>query len=299
MLVRGPIWVGAACAAALALGPVAGADAAPRPCTADDLQGSRAPAQLRDQGLDTQDDPLIAGTRYRVIVVQELAIGDHAGPVDGSITVSAPNGPPLQQGTADDRPVYDFTPAQAGTVRLVVNWEDEVGHPGSGDFCSASLTVDLPVLEPTAPQLEGRFHPGAPTFESSFVLHLRGKAPQDPAKISILLRARHGTTKPPAARGRPIARFTAIPQGDGHFQLSGATRQFHHAFYADTVADGVRIYPYGNIPFGRTLRFAFSLEVTQGGRRVGGMRSGATCHRIQFRGHSAVRCRPVGLKQQP
>jgi hypothetical protein len=61
----------------------------------------------------------------------------------------------------------------------------------------------------------------------------------------------------------------------------------------------VEIDPYGNIAFGRPLLFAFSIEAIQNGRRIGGMRSGAKCRRKQFSGHSAVKCSPVGLKQQP
>src|SRR3954454_4892337 len=93
-------------------GPAAGA--ASRTCTKDDLEGTRAPAMLRDHGLDTQDGPLVAGTRYRVIVVQELAIGDNARPVDGSISVSAASGPQLKQTTEDGRPAYDLTPTKQG-----------------------------------------------------------------------------------------------------------------------------------------------------------------------------------------
>ena len=37
----------------------------------------------------------------------------------------------------------------------------------------------------------------------------------------------------------------------------------------------MRIYPYPNIAFGRPIRFAFSLEVLQHGKRLGGMSSGA------------------------
>src|SRR3954454_18263570 len=91
-------------------GPAAGA--ASRTCTKDDLEGTRAPAMLRDHGLDTQDGPLVAGTRYRVIVVQDRAIGDHARPADGSIAASAPHGPGLTQTSEDERPAYDFTPAK-------------------------------------------------------------------------------------------------------------------------------------------------------------------------------------------
>jgi hypothetical protein len=298
MFTRGLLSLAALSAAAFALGPVGAAGAA-RTCTAGDLQGSRAPAMLRDHGLDTQEDPLVAGTRYRVVVVQELAIGDHAQPVDGSITVSAPNGPPLQQGTADDRPVYDFTPTAQGTVRLVVDWQEEVGSPGSGDVCSASQAFDLPVVEPTTPQIEGLFSRGPASFESSFLLRLRGKVPQDPGKITATVRARRGTTRPPAPSGRAFAKYTYTPRGDGHFEGSGSSRQLKRTFYSEDTGSGVRIYPYGNITFGRTLRFAFSIEVTQNGRRLGGMRSGATCHRIQFTGHSAVKCKAVGLKQQP
>jgi hypothetical protein len=301
MLVRRLLSVGAAAAAtgALALWPGAGSGAASRACTAEDLEGTRAPTMLRDHGLDTQDEPLVAGTRYRVVVVQELAIGDRSRPVDGSIAVSAPEGPPLEQKTADGRPVYDFTPPRAGTVRLVVSWEAEVGSSGSGDVCSASQAFDLPVLEPTTPRVEGRFNRGPRTYASSFFLRLRGKAPQDPGKVSVVLRARRGTTKPPAPRGRALARFTYTPSGEGQFQSSGVTRDLRRTFTADDRGNGVRIYPYGNIAFGTTLRFAFSLEVIQNGRRVGGMRSGAKCRRIQFRGHSAVKCRAVGLKQRP
>src|SRR4051812_38775048 len=154
-------------ATAAALTGAGSAGAAPRACTPQDLEGSRAPAMLRDHGLDTQDEPLVAGTKYRVVVVQELAIGDNARPVDGSVSVSAPSGPPLKQTSEDGRPAYDFTPTKQGKVTLVVNWEEEVGDPGSGDVCAATQSFDIPVLEPTIPTVEGRFHPGPRTFESS------------------------------------------------------------------------------------------------------------------------------------
>jgi hypothetical protein len=283
----------------VALTLVGSAQAAERTCSAEDLEGARAPALLRDHGLDTQEDPLVVGTRYRVVVVQELAIGDNSQPVDGSIAVAAPNGPPLEASTEDRRPVYDFTPTGPGSVRLVVSWDQEVGSYGSGDVCAASQAFDLPVLAPTAPTLEGVFRRGPRTFESSFLLRLRGEEPQDPAKIDVILRARRGTTRPPAPRGRALATFGFRPTGSGGFETRADDRELRRTFYADTVPAGVRIYPYGNIAFGRTLRFAFSLEVVQGGRRIGGMSSGAKCRRIQFPGHSAVKCRAVGLARHP
>jgi hypothetical protein len=154
------------------------------------------------------------------------------------------------------------------------------------------------VLEPTVPTIEGRFHPGAHSLGSSFTLKLRGKKPQDPARVSVVLRARRGTTKPPSLRSPALARYRFKPDGRGSFVGSGPTKQLRRAFYATLASSGVKIYAYPNIAFGSTLRFAFSLEVLQHGRTIGGMRSGATCRRIQFRGHSAVKCRPVGLTQR-
>lgn len=277
----------------------ASAEAGPRACTAQDLEGTRAPAMLRGHGLDTQDGPLVAGTRYRVVAVQELAIGDNARPVDGSVSISAPAGPALSAADEDGRPAYDFRPARAGKVTLVVSWQEEVGDYGSGDICQASQPFDLPVLEPTAPSLVGRFHRGSSAFGSSFTLGLKGKRPQDPAKVTVLLRARRGSLDAPAPRGPAFARYTFEPTGSGGFVGRGATRALRHTFYSDLHGGGVRIYPYPNIAFGRPLRFAFSLEVLQHGKRVGGMSSGAQCRRIQFRGHSAVKCKAVGLKQAP
>ncbi|HEX8122762.1 MAG TPA: hypothetical protein VF549_16020 [Solirubrobacteraceae bacterium] len=282
---------------ALLLAPASGAGAAAsRPCTADDLQGSRAPAMLRDHGLDTQDGPLIAGTRYRVVVVQELATGDRGRAVDGSIAVSAPSGPALDQGNEDGRPVYDFTPTAAGTVRLVVSWEEEIGSPGSGDVCAASQSFDLPVPAPTAPKVKGRFSRGDDVFGSSFVLRLTGTKPQDRGKVSVVLRARRGATTPPPPSASPFATFTFTPNGNGGFTGRAVTRRLARTFQADTTGAGVRIFPYANIAFGRTLRFAFSIDVLQNGRRIGGMRSGASCRRVQLRQRSAVKCRAVGLK---
>jgi hypothetical protein len=234
-----------------------------------------------------------------VVVVQELAIGDNGRPVDGSISVSAPNGPPLKPTSEDDRPAYDFTPTGAGKVTLVVDWEEEVGSYGSGDICAASQSFDLRVVEPTVPTLAGAFHPGPPTFGSSFSLKLKGKRPQDPAKVSVLVRARRGTTKPPAPRGHALAHFTYKPNGFGGFDIKGSGRFLRGTAYIDEVGGAVVVYPYGNAPIGRVTRFAFSIEVLQHGKRLGGMRAGAKCKRIQFPGHSAVKCKSVGLKQRP
>jgi hypothetical protein len=276
-----------------------GVASAARPCTADDLRGSRTPADLGSLNIETASkDPLIAGTRYQIVVVQEYAIGDHAQPVDGSVVVTAPNGPPLQATTTDGRPAFDFTPTAAGTVRIVVSWDEQVGTSGN-DVCSASQPFDLTVLEPTRPTFQGSFSSGPRTFDSFFRFRLFGRSPQDPGKVTLVLRARKGTTKPPAPRGRAIGRFVFTPTGDGHFMTSSLDRDLRGIFGTDIANDGFRIYTLPNQPFGRTVRFAFSVEVVQNGKRLGGMRSGAKCRRKQFSGHSAIKCRAVGLRQRP
>jgi hypothetical protein len=287
------------CAIALALLTAGNASAA-RPCTADELRGGRTPADLGDVNIETSSkDPLIAGTTYRIVVVREYAIGDNnRGPIDSTIAVSAPDGPPLQATTADGRPAYDFTPTTAGTVRIVVAWDEEVGSYGSGETCSTSQTFDIAVLQPTLAQTIGKFSPGPRTFGSSFTLRLTGREPQAPDRVNVILRARRGTTRPPAARGRALGTFVFKPI-DGHFTTTSRDRSLKNAFSADSGANSVTIYPEVNIPFGRTLLFAFSFEVTQAGKRIGGMRAGAKCRRKQFSGHSAVKCRAVGLKQRP
>jgi hypothetical protein len=288
------------CALALLLLGAANASAA-RPCTADELRGARTPADLGDLNIETASkEPLIAGTSYRIVVVREYAIGDNGrGPVDSTIAVSAPNGPPLQPATADGRPAYDFTPTAAGTVEIVVSWDEEVGAYGSGETCSTSQTFDISVLQPTLAQTIGKFSPGPRTFGSSFTLRLTGKDPQAPDKVNVILRARRGTTHPPAAHGKVLATFVFKPTGGGHFTTTSRDRSLRRTFNTDTGASAVTIYPEVNIPFGRPLLFAFSFEVTQAGKRIGGLRAGAKCRRKQFRGHSAVKCRAVGLKQQP
>ncbi|MEA2446184.1 MAG: hypothetical protein QOJ12_3476 [Thermoleophilales bacterium] len=283
---------------AIAIAAPAGASAA-RPCTADDLRGSRAPADLGNVNIETAArDSLTAGTQYRIVVVQEYAIGDNAQPVDGSVVVSAPSGPPLRATTENGRPAYDFTPTGAGTVRIVVSWDERVGRSGN-DVCSASQAFDLTVLEPTVPTFRGSFSAGPRALDSFFSFRLFGKSPQDPGKVSVILRARGNSTRPPPPRGRAIGRFTFKPTGDGHFMTSSLDRDLRGTFGTDIANDGFRIYTLPNQPFGRTIRFAFSVEVVQNGKRLGGMRSGAECRRKQFSGHSAIKCRAVGLQQRP
>jgi hypothetical protein len=276
----------------------AGSASAARPCTPDDLSGSRTPADLGSSNIETASkDPLIAGTHYRIVVVQEYAIGDHAQPVDGSVVVTAPDGPPLAATTEDGRPAYDFTPSTAGSVRIVVSWDERVRS--SGEVCSASQSFDLSVLEPTVPTFHGSFSSGPRTFDSSFRFRLFGKSPQDPGKVGVILRARRGTTRPPAPRGRALGRFSFTPTGDGHFMTKNTDLSLRGVFGTDIASDGFQIYMDPNMPFGRTIRFAFSVEVVQNGKRLGGMRSGAACRRKQFTGHSAIKCRAVGLRQRP
>ena len=274
----------------------AGGASAARPCTADELRDTRTPADLGDINIESaaadKDEPLVVGTRYRIVVVREYAIGNNVQPVDSTITVTAPNGPALQPTTENGRPAYDFTPTAAGTVRVTVSWDDEVGYQ-SGQYCSASQTFDIPVLAPTLPTFKGTF-----SRPNLFRFKLFGKEPQDPGKVTVLLRAKRGTTRPPAPRGRALKSFVFKP-GFGKYSTTSGFGRMRRTFTADTIGNGIEIYPEVNIPFGKTLRYAFSLEVVHGGKRLGGMRAGAKCHRVQLTGHSVVRCKAVGLKQSP
>jgi len=293
----------AAAVSAAAVGLSAGAAApaaAARACTASDLDGVRTPAQLNNESFTSQDGPLVTGRQYRVVVVRELGIGTNAEPVDSSIAVTTPNGPPLQPTTENGRPAYDFTPTQAGSVHFVVSWDEQIGGPGSSDVCSTSAAYDVPVVAASIAKPRGSFSRGSSVFSSSFTLKLVAKPPLAPGKITVLLRARRGSTRPPAPRGHVFARFSFTPTNDGHYSSREVDRRFGRVFFAETSAgNSVQIVPWGNIPFHRTLRFAFSMEAIHDGKRIGGMRSGASCHRVQFRGHSNVKCKPVGLRQRP
>lgn len=272
------------------------AQAPPPPCSADDLAGARIPAVIGDFGLDTLDEPLVTGARYRIVVVRERGIGDRSAPVEESIAISAPDGPPLRRGTADGRPFYDLVPPRRGTLRLVVSW---VAERSDGGRCSAVRTVELTVVDAARARPRGSFSRGRGRKSSAFTLRLRSGKPQDMARVEVILRARRGTTRPPAPRGRALARFRFEPTGDGSFTTSSRIRGLARAFFTDAIGGTLTIYPEPNIPFGRPTRFAFSLEVRQGGRRVGGMRAGASCRRIQHTSYSVVRCHPVGLRQRP
>ena len=100
------------------------------------------------------------------------------------------------------------------------------------------------------------------------VKRLLALAPVPPGATATSLR-------PADLSGPALGTFTFNPSGDGIFESRAVTRRLSHTFQADTTSRGLRIFPYPNIAFGRTLRFAFSIDVTQDGRRIGGMSSGA------------------------
>jgi hypothetical protein len=282
----------------LSAGAAAPAVAA-RACTASDLDGVRTPAQLNDESFTSQDEPLVTGRQYRVVVVRELGIGTNAEPIDSSIAVTTPNGPPLQPTTENGRPAYNFTPTQAGPVHFVVSWDEQIGGPGSSDTCSTSVAYDVPVIATSPAKPRGSFSRGSSVFSSSFTLKLLAKPPLAPGKVTVLVRTRLGSTRPPAPRGHVFARINFTPTKYG-FSSREVDRRFRNTLSVETSAgNSVQIIPSANISFHRKLKFAFSMEVLHDGKRIGGMRSGANCRRVQFPGHSNIKCRPVGLKQRP
>jgi hypothetical protein len=78
-----------------------------------------------------------------------------------------------------------------------------------------------------------------------------------------------------------------------------ASLKLHFGAESTNGGASVQVDPDGNFPFGTQLRFGFSVELRQGGRRVGGMRSGVVCNRVQFGGHSEPRCSHPGFAARP
>jgi hypothetical protein len=125
-----------------------------------------------------------------------------------------------------------------------------------------------------------------------------GGDPEDPAPVYVVLRARGGTTSPPSLRARPLLKrkLSAVFNLGSRSPLSIDTESVGEVRNGSVEEVFVGLGSF--VPQGRTVRFGFSVEILQGGRRLGGMRSGAIC-RIAFssrahRHYSA--CTPVRFK---
>jgi hypothetical protein len=295
----------AAFAAALGAAPTSAAAA---PCTPAQAAGARAPVTIVEA---TPDEPavefLVAGRRYRVLVVQELGDGGGGSVDPASIAVTGPPGLPLEPGTSDGRARYDFTPTAVGPLQLGVSWQ-LVLRDATGGRCELSANVERLVKAAGPVRVgPGRFRPGGQDNDI-WVLPIVAPPLVRTDPVTIALRFRLGSTAPPPAGGPAVTtrvrvdergRFTSgrplrfrLFEVDVTSLLDPAARERPRTAY-------VRVYARNLPTVGGVVRFAFSLEVRQGGERVGGMRSGAVCRRVQLPGHSVTRCTHPGLAPRP
>jgi hypothetical protein len=302
-----------AIAAALVLLVVAPAALA-APCGSAEMESVRPPVQVDGEQIGKVEHALVVGKRYRVETVIELAIGQNyptgspyrqSEAKPGSIAVTGPPGIGLTPLPESDsfRGGYGFTAPRASSLTLTVTWvqqlTDQSGRP-AGE-CSASAAITRPVFS----------YKLASVSRARYVRHIARKLlinddefrirvtpasdPADPTPIYVVLRLRGGSTSPPSLRARPVMR-RRLTSNLG-FRGKGM----------DLSNDGISTNQNGTVeeivvsldPFvTRTVRFAFSIEILQGTKRLGGMRSGAICSiRFSSRAHRHYRgCTPVGFK---
>ena len=125
-----------------------------------------------------------------------------------------------------------------------------------------------------------------------------GADPEDPTPVYVVLRVRGGTTRPPSLRARPALKRRV----DAVLSFRRNNLGLDSESIGSTDNGAIEEIVVGLDPFvgpGRTVRFGFSIEIVQGGRRLGGMRSGAICSiRFSSRAHRYYRgCSPVGFKR--
>ncbi|MDX6514165.1 MAG: hypothetical protein QOE36_3669 [Gaiellaceae bacterium] len=304
-----------ALAGAIALGAT-GAAASPAAlldppaCTAAQMAGTRDGIPLMVQDPADEEFPeaaalasIVVGRRYAVVIDETLATRESTAtegssvPVSGTIHVTAPPGLTLTPGTKDFTDYYAFKAPGPGPLGIVATWQQEVSSVGSRTnvICSASATLDVKVLATKLVAVRARFYEGY-----RFEVKVLTQSPADPRPVTALLRVRRGVAKVPAASGRVAAKVTFNPLHMGVPTVAyRASLKLH--FGAESVNGGasVQVDPDGNFPRGTQLRFGFSLELRQGGKRVGGMRSGVICNRVQFNGYSQPRCSHPGFAPRP
>ena len=304
----------AALLAALLAAPGASAQQ-PRPCEPGELGDARTPVTVEGESVGRVENALVVGRRYQAARVIELAIGSYpdSSPYrqsyakPGSIVVTAPAGVALTESPDRFRGGgYDFTAPRASSLTLTVTWiqELEARSGQSAGECTATAQITRPVfsLQP-ARVARARFDPGGAerrfvARDSTFrIAVIPAPDPEDPAPVFVVLRVRTGSTAVPSLRSRPVYR-----------RRLGLVRTFRRGgLELDTFGvengRGTEVVIGAN-PFirrGQVARFGFSLEIVQGGRRLGGMRSGATC-RIRFssRAHRHFYgCTPTRFARRP
>jgi hypothetical protein len=145
---------------------------------------------------------------------------------------------------------------------------------------------------------------------STWVLPVVAPELTKPGVVTALLRVRKGVSAPPSAAAPAVVTRMRVDQR-GNWS-SGRERRFG-AFTVDNEGYFLggppvdppprtvyfQVFVFGNVPFGKIVRFGFSIELRHDGQVIGGMRSGAACRRVQLPGHSVMRCTAPGFARHP
>ncbi len=303
--ILGGVRIATAALAALSFALLVAAPAsaqAPRACNPGETGGAKTPAEVDSESVGKVDQALVVGHKYKIARVIENAIGTYpdgspyrqSTAKDGTIVVTASPGVTLTDvpESNDFRGGYQFTAPRAKSVTFTVTWtqELEAQSGASAGECQATATITLPVfalkqarvtrvqyLRHRIVRVGGQYYVSDDGFQ---LVVLPAGAPADPAPVYVVVRVRTGRAVAPSATG-PVFRRVLLSRlhmiRKGGMELDDVTVDGPH----DTFLTGVSVGLGAFVPQGKTVRFGFSVSIVQGGRVLGGMRSGAVC-RIGF-----------------
>ncbi len=298
------------------------ATAQTRACNPGELGDARTPAEIDGETVGRVDHALVVGRKYQIARVIELAIGRYpdgsayrqSNAKEGSIAVTAPAGVSLKELPETDsfRGGYEFTTPRASSLTFTVTWIQELQAQSgaSAGECTATATITLPVFALKQARVSRvryvrhrvvRVTGGFAVSDDLFQLAVTPAAePIDPAPVYVVLRVRRGRARAPSATG-PVFRRVRL---NSLHTIRGAGLSVDDLAVDgpnDTFRPGLTVGLGSFVQQGRTVRFGFSIEIVQGGRRLGGMRSGAIC-RIAFSSRANRhyrKCTPVGFAKHP
>jgi hypothetical protein len=246
---------------------------------------------------------LVPGLRYRASFDTNAGQSDNADVKLGSLRLAGPSAAAIRRVPGDPNQ-FTFTAPQSGTMHLVVGWQEELfaADGGPSEFCAGSGPVDIRTEKAKPPKIRARV-----VGTSAFELVVLGGSRIDQRPLTLAFRFQSGRAVPPSLHAKVSLRYTFTP--DQFFQLP---RSRQHAFLIDgrgdaltsRVASGANSGTVGLSVFENDLKhelhFGFSLQVIQGGKTIGGMRSGAVCRYVPVRFKPAeTRCTHPGFATRP
>ncbi len=283
------------------LGAPAGAQQAPRPCTAAErgqtllVNGTLEHfSYFQDERID---GPLGASSRYR------LEVSASGFVVPETIRVTGPGGPLPSTAGAD--PSFDLVTGASGALPITISWEQQLtdanGQPTSAR-CSGSGGAVLTVRDPRPVRVLTE------VGRRAFALTVRPATvlPRWTQPVTYEIRVRRGSAAAPSVLEPALARFTY-----GSLVLGPALRSIERQVRGVgtfRVLRGIRggksrgrvVLEPSRISPGRVRRFGFSIRVLQGGKVVGGMRSGVVCRGVRVSGgRRDLRCTRSGFTRLP